>query len=375
MPPLLVLASNVWATSNGTVWRGCPSSRRERGVSSPASPLHPGESSSGATKLVEDQSRLVPTMARRALVATAKNALSRLTRVVSAAGRKYTRDRGSQLAAAISYHVLFSLVPFFIFLASIASLVLQDDELRQDLIDKLLERFPLSEQAGVDLEQLLTDLPTPSSVVAIVSVLGFLWSASGMMAAIRVGLTTAFDDMARPFARSKLVDLLLVLGVGGLFLVAFGLSVVVRAVAQWSETVASALSGAGFGSGGALGIVVPLLISFVAVALLYHLVPPSRPPFREIWVGALVAAIALELVTVGFSYYLATVAGYDALYGSLGSLFAFLFVVYLQASVLLFCAEFAFEWPRRAVAPAERPEHVPLLRRVTGLVRGLFVRG
>jgi membrane protein len=295
---------------------------------------------------------------------------------VGAAGSKYTRDHASQLAAAISYHVLFSLVPFFIFVASIAGLVLQDDQVRQDLIDELLERFPLSEEAGVDLDRILGDVPTPASALAIVGFLGFLWSASGMMASIRIGLTAAFDDgtrLRRPFARSKLVDLLLVLAFGGLFLLAFGLSLVVHAVERWSETVADVLADFGLGSGGVAGIIVPLLVAFAAVALLYHIVPPSRPPLRDVWIGALAAAIAFELVTVGFSYYLTAIASYDALYGSLGSLFAFLFVVYLQASVLLFCAEFAFAWPRSNVEP-EPSEPVPLVRRVTGLVRGLFVR-
>jgi membrane protein len=303
-----------------------------------------------------------------------KDVLSRLVRAASAAGRKYPKDRGPQLAAAISYHVLFSLVPLFIFLASIAGLVLQDDELRQDLIDELLERFPLSEQAGIDIDRIITDVPAPGSALAVVSILGFLWAASGMMAAIRVGLTTAFDAQPRPFGRSKLIDFLLVLAVGGLFLAAFGLSVVVHAVESWSETVSDALAGAGFGSGGVLGVVVPLVLTFAAIALLYHLIPPSRPPLRQVWIGALAAAIAGELVAVGFSFYLATVASYDVLYGSLGSLFAFLFVVYLQATVLLYCAELSFEWPRSAEAPPEPAERVPILRRLKGLVRGLFVK-
>ena len=72
----------------------------------------------------------------------------RLVSAVTAAGSKYLRDRCPQLAAAVSYHVLFSLVPLFMFLASVFGLVLRDDDLRADLIDKLLARFPLSEDAG-----------------------------------------------------------------------------------------------------------------------------------------------------------------------------------------------------------------------------------
>jgi membrane protein len=310
------------------------------------------------------------------LVRKMKSALARVLRAMPPAATKYTGDRGPQLAAAISYHVLFSLVPLFIFLASIAGLLLQDDELRQDLIDKLLETFPLSEQAGIDLERILSEIPTPASAIGIISILGFLWTASGMMGALRIGLTVAFDDgtgSARPYVHSKLVDFLLVLAVGVIVLVSFGLSIVVHAVEHWSETLADVLGSAGFGGEGVLGVLVPLALTVAAFALAYHIVPPLRPPLRQVWIAALLAGTAFELVKVGFSYYLATLATYDVLYGSLGSLFAFLFVVYLEASVFLFGAELAYQWPRSG-EPGPPSEHLPLSRRLLGALRGLFVR-
>lgn len=300
----------------------------------------------------------------------------RLVRSASAAVGKYGADRCSQLAAAISYNILLSLVPLFTFLASIVGLLLQDAERRQELIEYLLERFPLSDEAGLDLQRILSDLPTPASVIGIVSVAAFLWSASGTTASIRVALTAAFDDgSSRPFFQSKLVDVLFVLSVAALLLVSFGLTVAVNAVARWSETLSGELGSVGLVRGSVLGIVVPPLLSFGAFLLLYRFVPPSRPRFHDLWLGALVAAVGAELARVGFSFYLATVASYDVLYGSLGSVFAFLVVVYLQASVFLFGAELASAWSRSAATrdvPPARPVSFP--RRLLGAVRGLFVR-
>ena len=62
------------------------------------------------------------------------------------------RDRCPQYAAAISYHVLFSLFPLTIVLVSIFGLVLQDDELRKDVIDELLDVLPVSESGQQDVE-------------------------------------------------------------------------------------------------------------------------------------------------------------------------------------------------------------------------------
>ena len=51
-------------------------------------------------------------------------------------------DRCTQYAAAIAYRVLFSLFPLTIALVSIFGLVLQDDELRQSVIDELIAFLP-----------------------------------------------------------------------------------------------------------------------------------------------------------------------------------------------------------------------------------------
>jgi membrane protein len=301
---------------------------------------------------------------------------ARLFAAFRGAGAKYGRDRCPQLAAAISYHVLFSLVPLTLVVVSIAGIVLRDEDVRAQVVDHLLERFPLTEEAGVDLERILATVPTPASGTGLVALLGLLWSASGMMASIRIGLTAAFaDGTERPFFQSKLVDTLLLLAVAIFLLASFGLSVAVHAVQRMSGTVSDALDSVALGEWGALGNVAPLLLAFPAFVAVYHLVPPSRPRVRDVWVGALVASIAFVAVNLGFSFYLATVATWDAVYGSLGSILAFLLVVYLEASVLLFGGELASEWPRSG-APrtpsAETP--VPLTRQLLRALRGLFVR-
>ena len=310
--------------------------------------------------------------ARRRLLAWVELTARRYRHAVPQAARAYVADRGAQLAAAISYHALFSLFPLLIFLVSIFGLVLRDDALRADLISELLDRFPLSDAAGVDLERILTSIPAPVSAIGLLSLVALLWSASGMMSALRVGLTTAFaPGSGRPFFRSKLIDVLLVLGAGVVILVSFGLTVLVQAVERYTHLLASLGAGKEV-----LGIVVPLLLSFGIFLALYHLVPPGRPPIRQVWAGALLAAVGFELLKTGFAFYLARFARYDVVYGSLGTVVAFLFVVYLGASVFLFGAEVAADWPR-ASQEAELPQAPgpPWHRQVRDAVRGLFTAG
>ena len=247
-------------------------------------------------------------------------------------------------------------MPLLVFLVSIFGLILQNDERRSELIDKIVDSLPLAQDAGIDLERILSNIPTPVSVAGLVSVVAFLWTASGAMAAIRTGVTAAFDDLpGRPFFASKFVDFLLVLAIGAIILVSFGLSIVVHAVERLSNEVADALGAAGFGVGGALGVIVPFALTFGAFTLLYHFVPPSRPRVRDVWVAGLVAALGFQAVNVGFSFYLATIATYNVLYGSLGSLFA----ASSPSSCARACCSSAPSWPFSGRGAASRTSPRP----------------
>lgn len=286
---------------------------------------------------------------------------------------RYTTNRNPQIAAAISYHVLFAVVPLFVFLGTIFGLLLRDDERREEVTEQLVDRFPLSPEAGVDIERILAEIPTPLSVIGVLSILALLWSASGMMSSVRVGLTSVFDGgQGRPFFHSKLVDVILILSLACLFVGLLALTIAINAIERWSETVAGGLGAAGLDRGSILAVLLPPALTFGALLLLYRLVPRTRLRFRDLAVGALAAAIASEAIRIGFSYYLSSVARYDLLYGALGSVFAFLLVVYLQAIVLLFGAEIAQAWSQSAFGPPEPA--VPISKQARDIVRGLFVR-
>ncbi len=84
----------------------------------------------------------------------------------------------------------------------------------------------------------------------------------------------------------------------------------------------------------------------------------SRPPHyvSSPGPGALLAAAGFEILQYGFSAYLSNFANYNRVYGSLGAVIAALFFVYLNASVFLFGAEVASEYPPPATRAAPQPE-------------------
>ena len=99
-----------------------------------------------------------------------------------------------------------------------------------------------------------------------------------------------------------------------------------------------------------------------------------RRRLRESAPGALVATVGFHIANAGFSLYLAHLADFDDVYGPLGAVLAFVFLVYVTAMVLLTGACFAVAWPE-SLRVAERAEpSVPLHRRLLHAARGLVVR-
>ena len=88
-------------------------------------------------------------------------------------------DRCTQYAAAIANRVLFSLFPLTIALVSIFGVVLQDDELRQKVIDEIADILPVSQSGQGNLQTSIEQIATPLSLIGLVSLVSQISPVSG----------------------------------------------------------------------------------------------------------------------------------------------------------------------------------------------------
>lgn len=277
-------------------------------------------------------------------------------------------DRCTQYAAAIAYRVLFSLFPLTIALVSIFGLVLQDDELRQSVIDELIDFLPVSEAGQNNVEQSIEEIATPLSAIGLISLVALLWGASGMMASIRLGLEAAMKvDRGRPAARAKLVDFILVAAAGVLVLVIVGLSAfgaffskLVERFTDWANIANP--------SGFLIDDVIQLVAIGITVLLLYRFVPARKIRRRGAIAGAVLTAVGIWGSTKVLAIVFADFSRYNLIYGSLAGVTTFLFFVYVVAWILLLGAEFAYAWSQPPGPPGP-----PLRAQLIGVVTGLFI--
>jgi membrane protein len=278
------------------------------------------------------------------------------------------KDRCTQYAASIAYRVLFSLFPLTIFLVSIFGLVLQDDELRQRVIDELVDLLPVSESGQTNVAESIEGIATPLSALGFISLIALFWGASGMMASIRIGLEAALKvDRGRPAARAKLVDFALVALSGLLVIVVVGLSAFAAFFGRLVDRIAESI-GVTPPSGWLLRDGLQLVLVATMALLLYRFVPARKLRPRAAIAGALLTAVGTWGATKVLAFVFGDFSRYNIIYGSLAGVMTFLFFVYVVALILLLGAEFAYAWSQPPGPPGP-----PVRDRVLGSLRGLFV--
>ncbi len=266
----------------------------------------------------------------------------------------YTRHATSQLAAAISYRVLFSLVPLAAFIVAIADALLPDEQ-RNAVARWLISVVP-GRALDSSVEEALTRSRFTPSVTAGFSLVVLLWSASAMMAAIRVAFRVIWEnDRRRTYVRSKLLDFALVLGVGMLAVASLGVTLLVQVLAEIGHDFSRAFGADTWGGflATAAEVLTSTSLTVGVLVVLYRTVPPVAPRLRVVWLPALLAAVGFHVTTAVYALYLARYGDIVALYGPLAAVLGFLLVVYVGVTVILLGAELVAAWPELGEEPEQ----------------------
>ena len=256
---------------------------------------------------------------------------------------EFREDHCPQMAAAIAFHLLFSIFPLAIMAVAVIGLFTQSSHARDEVTSAVLEVVPLSRHGRQQLLGLLGSVSGGAGALGLLGLAGVLWSASGVMAAVRTALNIAWDTGAkRPFFRGKLVDLALIAGAFMATGATLGLTLAANIVRRGSGHLPQPLPSLA----PVVVVIGSVVLLFATFTFLYRFVPAVPTRMRGIWPGALTAAAGFEVLQYGFSVYVSFFSHYNRVYGSLGTIVAFMFFVYLAAMVFLFGAEVASEYPR-----------------------------
>ena len=249
--------------------------------------------------------------------------------------KKLFDDDMAVYAAALSYHLLFSIFPFMIFLLALLGL-LNITELFDWLLKQAQTMLPgrASELVNNIVEEIRSGAGGALSFGVVVG----LWSASSAVRMTMHALNVAYEveDPAvwKKFPLSILYTVLLavlVIAAAALMLIGPRLAAWVAKLVGLGDVFTTVWTWARI----PVGVVLLVLVA----ALIYYLFPNTGQPFRLITPGAVLAVIVWVVASLGFSWYVTNFANYNAVYGSLAGVVVLLLYFFISAAILLFGAE------------------------------------
>jgi membrane protein len=270
--------------------------------------------------------------------------------------KQFSRDNLTDWAAALTYYGVLSLFPGIIVLTAILGL-LGPDKI-QTVIDNINQIVPgQGKDILVGAIKELTGSRSLAGPLAIIGLLGALWSASGYIGAF-MRASNAIYGMPEGRPIWKIVPLRVALTVGIVVLLAL-CAVGVVATGSVARRLGDLI---GLGSTGILvweiakWPVIAVLVS-VAFALLYWVGPNVRQPgFRWLTPGGLLAVVLWVLASAGFALYVANFGSYNKTYGSLAGVIVFLVWLWISNLAVLLGAELDAELARGRSIEAGRDE-------------------
>ena len=251
--------------------------------------------------------------------------------------KDFLDDKMMTYAAALAYQVLFAIFPFVIFLVALLGFLNLSD-----FFDWLLQQAQvvLPRTAMASVRQVVDEIRSQDQGGLLsFGIVAAVWVASAGVRATMDALNVAYDvEETRSAWKRYPLSIIYTLGLAVMIIAATALMLLGSqligwlaqqiGLADWFTTLWSWLH---------LPVAVVLLM--VAVATIYYAGPNVEQPFRLVTPGAVLAVVVWVVASLGFSYYVANFANYQAIYGSLGAVVVLLLYFYLSAAALLFGAE------------------------------------
>jgi membrane protein len=265
-----------------------------------------------------------------------------------------------QLAAALTYYTVLSLLPALIVVVALLGVVGLSPDTVHSLLDTLGE---LGAPWAADFVSDVLDSVLQSQnsgVVLIVSLVAALWAASAYVGSFMAASDRIYEiTQRRPFWTGIPLRIVLALALLVLLSTTAAAITLVGPIGRWITEAT------GIGSGPLdlwTWIKWPLLVvlGLLLFVLLYKFTPSRRQP--ALWwllPGALVGVVLWLAASAGFSFYLDSFGSYNRVYGTLGAAVAFLVWAWLVNLALLVGVEVNRELEERRTGEpdeGERPD-------------------
>jgi membrane protein len=266
----------------------------------------------------------------------------------------YGNVNGNALAAAVTYFAFLSFFPILaLAFAIFGQLTKVFPDAQDTLVDAANSVLPglVGPPNGVPLDTLQAAAPGIFSIGILLT----LYSGLGWLSGMREALVAVFEEPPRDrpgFVKGKTRDILALVALGSVLVVSVAVSGVATKIAT------PILDAIGLGAGAEpLLWVFALVLGMAANSLLFfaffRLLAAPEVPTRALWSGALLGAVAFEVLKQVSTYLLKITANSDA-FQAFGIALILLVWINYFSRVVVYAAAWAYEAPQARAAREAR---------------------
>jgi len=279
--------------------------------------------------------------------------LDRVIRVAGHAGRSFISHRCLIGASALSYSTILSFLPLTAIVLVVFSNFSIFTDARGRFLQILLDNF--APEVGENATQWFQYVATNAAKTTAIGAIAFVVTSIMLLATIEDQLDGVWEVRTQRTWGQRLIAFWMVLTLGPLLL-GGGLSLSTY-VDQFSRVAGphGIFVGLGIQEWAARSsYFIPFVLEFASLAVLYCTIPNCRVRWRDGIVGALSAAVLLELLKWLFAQYVAKISTYSLIYGALAGIPIFLLWMYIFWLIVLVGAEVAAAAGPRWMAEGQR---------------------
>lgn len=255
--------------------------------------------------------------------------------------RGWNQHNALRLGASLAYYTIFSIAPLFLITLAIAGYWFGEEAARRELFAQL--NGLVGQESGRAIEALVANANQPKAGrwAAAVAIVTLFIGATGVFVQLKDALNTIWEVRQKPgsgirqFIIARLLSFALILAIGFLLLVSLIISAGLAAIGKFLSALLPADV--------TIWLVINFLFTFGLITCLFALIlkylPDVQIGWKDVWLGAVFAAILFNLGKLALGIYL-THSAITSAYGAAGSLVVILVWVYYSSQTVFLGAEF-----------------------------------
>jgi membrane protein len=246
---------------------------------------------------------------------------------------RFTEERGSEAAASLAYYAFFSIFPMLLVFIVVGSFFVDTEVVQSQLLNMLDGVLPGAEDLVI---QNINQVLRLRGAVTFLALISLIWSSTSVFNILARNINRAFPQaQLLDFIKGRVRGLFIFLGIGLLLLLSLAASTLSGLIPSIEipyndinlhETFIWQIG----------AFLVPVFFNWLMFWALYQWVPTITVSRKASLLGGLIAGVAWVLLNNAFTWYLSSgLTQYQLVYGSLGTIVALLFWVYLTATIVL----------------------------------------